>query len=153
MPFDAPFTLGPFQVDRDGRLSPTSPKNFPAFNVMWLGRQVWATMHQADGDALALTVVVGRVPSTAGAICDRRREVLRTLPSLHAVLPPGWTAQLAADHRLVLATQTTLTDPPTITELVSALTLFLLELTPYLELLNEAGLAVPGRVAAGAAKT
>lgn len=153
MPFDAPLTLGPFQVDSSGRLSPTSPDKFPAFNVTWMGRQIWATMNDADGHGLALTVVVGRVPSTAGAIDDRRREILSTLTRLPLVLPPGWTAQLAADHRLVLSTRTTLTMPSTVTELVTALTSFLLDLGPYLELLDEAGLTVAGRVAGGVAKT
>ena len=153
MPFDAPFILGPFQVDSGGRLSPTSPDNFPAFNVTWMGRQIWATMNDADGGGLALTVVVGRVPSTAGAIDDRRRETLSTLTRLPLVLPAGWTAQLAADHRVVLSTQTTLTMQPTVTELVTALTSFLLDLGPYLELLDEAGLVIAGRAAAGVAKT
>ncbi len=153
MPFDAPLTLGPFSVDSDGRLSPTSPDNFPAFNVTWMGRQIWATMNNAEGCGLALSVVVGRVPSTAGTADGRRRDILRTVIQLPGVLPPGWTAQLAADHRVVLSTQTTFKVPSTVTELVTALTSFLLNLGPYLELLDEAGLAVAGRAAAGVAKT
>ena len=151
MPFDAPFTLGPFQVDSDGRLSPTSPETVPTFNVTWMGRQIWATMNDVDGGGLAPSVVAGRVPSTAGALDDRRREVLSAVGRLPALLPDDWTAQLHADHRVVLASQVTITAPATVTELVTALTLFLLTLGPYLELLDEIGLASTAR--AGAAKT
>lgn len=141
MPFDAPLTLGPFQVDSDGRLSPMSPETFPAFNVTWMGRQICATMNDAGGGGLALGVVAGRVPSTAGAINDRRREILGVLARLPALLPRDWTAKLQADHRVVLASQVTITIPSTVTELVTALTMFLLILGPYLELLDGTGLA------------
>ncbi len=140
MPFDAPLTLGPFQVDRDGRLSPMSAETFPTFNVTWMGRQVWATMIGAGG-GLRLSVVAGRVPSTAGAMEDRRRGVLGAVGRLPALLPDDWTARLQADHRVVLASEVTIAMPPTVTELVTALTLFLLSLTPYLELLDGTGLA------------
>ena len=151
MSFGAPLTLGPFQVNCDGGLSPMSADNFPAFNVIWMGRQIWATMNEADGGGLALSVVAGRVPSTARATDDRRREVLRAVGQLPALLPSDWTLQLHADHRVALASQVTVTLPSTVTELVTALTLFLLTLGPYLELLDESGLAPTAR--AGEAKT
>ena len=150
MPFDAPLTLGPFQVDSVGRLSPTSPANFPAFNVTWMGRQIWATMNDDSGGGLALRVVAGRVPSTAGAMDDRRHEVLGAIARLPALLPRDWTAVLQADHRVVLASQVMIPIPSTVTELVTALTMFLLNLRPYLELLDDTGLA---SARAGVAKT
>ena len=44
MPLDAPFRLGPFIVDADGRLSPGTPEPFPSFRVAWRG-------HVVAGDA------------------------------------------------------------------------------------------------------
>jgi hypothetical protein len=128
-----------------------SADNFPAFNVTWMGRQIWVTLNDDDGGSLALRLVVGRVPSTASRIDDRRREVLRIIGQLHALLPDGWNVQMYADHRVALASQIAITMPSTITEMVTALTVFLLTLGPYLELLDGAGLASPAR--AGVANT
>lgn len=141
MPFDASLTLGPFQVASDGRLSPMSADYFPAFNVTWMGRQICATMNDTNGGGLALSLVAGRVPSTAGALDDQRHDVLRAISRLPGLLPGAWTTELYADHRVVLASQITIAVPSTITELVTALTLFLLTLGPYLELLDGLGLA------------
>ena len=38
MPFDAPFKLGPFSVDSEGRLSPREPAAAPAFLFRWHNR-------------------------------------------------------------------------------------------------------------------
>ena len=37
MPFDTPFSLGPFTVDAEGRLAPGSQEDFPSFSVVWRG--------------------------------------------------------------------------------------------------------------------
>jgi hypothetical protein len=44
MPFDAPFKLGPFMVDSEGRLSPGEPAKAPAFLFRWDDRVVRARL-------------------------------------------------------------------------------------------------------------
>ena len=78
MLLDAPFRLGPFIVDADGRLCPSTPERFPSFCVAWRGQVARArlTATGPDGGTLALQTVLGRVPSTgrpegAGALPRR----------------------------------------------------------------------------------
>ena len=47
MPFDAPFMLGPFAVDAEGRIAPRDPDAMPAFFFRWRGRVVRARLRQA----------------------------------------------------------------------------------------------------------
>ena len=142
MPLDAPFTLGPFIVNGDGRLSPSTPDQFPSFRVAWRGHVVQARLTAAgpEGGTLALQAMLGRVPSTgrAGRPGTLSRETafaaVRALPHM---LPPGWKLALLADHRIVAETHIKLTLPTSAEELVSELTLFLMRLAPYLDLLAE----------------
>ena len=69
-PFTAPFTLGPFLVDPEGRLSP-GPERTPGFTVRWRERVMHARLEAPAG--LRLQMALGRVPSSASA----RAESLR----------------------------------------------------------------------------
>ncbi len=154
------FRLGPFAVDGAGRLSPGGPGEMPAFRLRWRGRLVQLHMAEgatATGGVLAVETVLGRVPSTAkaprdGAAGDRPHAfaVLRGLP---AALPAQWRLRLLADHRIGLAADLPLDLPTGAVALVAALAQFLLDLAPYLDVLDEAGMGAGLGAAAGMAKT
>ena len=142
MLFEAPFKLGPFTVDAEGGLSPCIPEAAPAFLFRWRDRMVRARLVRADqeGGQLALQATLGRVPSTAstpeGALRSRSFALLHWLPR---PLPPEWRVCLLADHRVILEAAPRITLPVTATALLTELTCFLLALSPYLDLLDEAG--------------
>jgi hypothetical protein len=150
--------LGPFTVDEQGGLQPSDPGAFPTFTVRWHDRVVKVRMlSHPEADAtqgsLALTSILGRIPSTAcptdeaEAMAARKRAfgVLRGLPSS---LPTSWHLALLADHRLDLVARVKLSLPVTASDLLTEVTMFLLELSPYLDLLDESGIF--GLDAAGA---
>ena len=164
MPFDAPFQLGPFSVAADGRLALADTTCAPRFHLAWQSRPVHAslTLPEAADDAegwLRLEVVVGRVPSTVGGSGrndpnDLRAGVFSTLRSLPTALPEGWDMQLLADHRVALSANIRLALPTSATTLLTDITLFLLRLGPYLDMLGEIGVEAPGPVTeVGMAKT
>ena len=161
MPFDLPLTIGPFSVDTNGGLSPRDGKNFPSFQVTWRNCRVAAVMRQAettqDGPALALSVIVGAVPSTAGDDPDlaqaRRVRVLGALRCLPGLTPPGWQVQVRADHRVAVAADIQLRLPVRAVSLIGAITGFLIALAPYLDMLDELGLAGAAPAGAGLSGT
>ena len=146
MLFEAPFRLGPFTVDAEGGLSPCIPEPAPAFLFRWRDRVVRARLVQADrgGVQLALRATLGRVPSTAsmpeGTLRPRSFALLHWLPRS---LPPAWGVCLLADHRVILEAAPRITLPITAAALLTELTCFLLALSPYLDLLDEAGVTGP----------
>jgi hypothetical protein len=144
MPFDAPFMLGPFAVDAMGRLAPRGPHALPGFLFRWRGRVIHAKFEQSDPqqDRLVLYATLGRVPSTAGAReMGSRRQSFQLLRLLPQALPGPWRVVLLPDHRVRLEADSEVVLPITATALLVAVTRFLLELAPYLDLLDEAGIA------------
>ena len=145
MPFDAPFRLGPFSVDAEGRLSPVDPATGPSFRFRWHGRTVHVRFEPAaSGEGrLTLEVELARVQSTA---CSRdetvRPRCFAALRRLERIVPPTWQVALLADHRIWLEAERHIGLPITATGLVTELTHFALELAPYLELMDEVGLTV-----------
>ena len=148
MPFDAPFRLGPFTVDSEGRLTPFAAADAPAFLFRWRDRVMRVRLMQddADGGRLVLQTTLGRVASTAGTPDETLRP--RSFAMLHWLsrsMPPGWQVRLLADHRVRLETGAAVTLPITAAALLGEVTVFLLTLAPYLDLLDEVGLiAAPG---------
>jgi len=143
MPLNAPFQLGPFLVDMHGRLAPRSLEAVPGFMVRWRGRAVHARLEQqGDNDRLALRAVVGRIPSTArrSGGSELRPRSFDALRDLRRALPDGWRLRLLPDHSAVMEADAAVALPVTAVELITALTQFLLNLTPYLDLLDETGL-------------
>jgi len=63
--------------------------------------------------------------------------MLRTLMS---GLPQDWSVRLLPDHRPQLELETVITLPISVTNLVTELASFLLRLTPYLDVMDQAGL-------------
>ncbi len=144
MPLDAPFKLGPFTVDTDGRLTPSTPERFPSFRVAWRGHVVQArlTSVEPEGGTLVLRAGLGRVPSTGRPEAPGtlpRQAVFATVRALPGLLPAGWKVRLRPDHCIVAETEINLALPASAGELLTELTLFLLRLAPFLDLLAEGG--------------
>lgn len=145
MPFDAPFTLGPFEVDAEGRLTPGDPDAVPAFLFRWRGRIVRARITQADAETgrLVLQMTLARIRSTASSEDDTLRpRSFVLLRWLMRTAPPEWHVTLLADHRIWLDSHRHIALPITAAALITEITRFALELGPYLELLDEAGLTL-----------
>jgi hypothetical protein len=143
MAFKEPFILGPFSVDAEGRLSPARQSVSPGFSVRWRGRVVHARLEQCVGHdgCLHIRSSLGRIPSTAS---DPVTPVgcFTMLRSLLSALPPAWSARLLPDHQPQLEVETIVALPITVTNLVTELTLFLIALSPYLDLMDRAGVTL-----------
>lgn len=147
MPFDAPFKLGPFSVDSQGRLSPSEPASAPAFLFRWHDRLVRARIDQADTETgrLTLHVTLARIRSTASTPDETLRP--RSFALLHwleRAVPSAWRVVLLADHRIWLETNLHIGLPITAAGLLTEIAVFAIELAPFLELLDETGLTVAG---------
>ncbi|CAH2600358.1 conserved protein of unknown function [Rhodovastum atsumiense] len=139
MPLDIPFTIGPFRVEPDGRLAPSTPEHFPSFHVRWRGHRLQARLaaHDAAGGTLALQTVIGRIPSTGRAEAPgtaQREAAFTALQALRTVLPQEWRLALLPDHRVAVNARATITLPTSAEALITGITLFLLQMAPYLEL-------------------
>jgi hypothetical protein len=139
-------TLGPFRVDQQGLLSPADPASFPRFAVRWRDRLVQARMRQPSAanrrhGTLDLSSRIGRVPSTAGPTpsAANRATILDVLRQLPRLLPTGWRMRLMPDHSVLVEAQTELILPVSAISLVTEMSLFLLSLTPYLDVLDAEG--------------
>jgi hypothetical protein len=143
MPFKGSFKLGPFSVDQEGRLSPLRQDVSPGFCVRWRGRIVHARLVQSDASDghLFVQASLGRIPSTASDPAVRAAcfTMLRTLLS---ALPKDWSVRLLPDHQPQLDVETVVILPITVTNLVTELTSFLLHLSPYLDLMDQAGVGL-----------
>ena len=140
MPFKGSFTLGPFSVDQEGRLSPVRQDVFPGFSIRWRGRIVHARLVQSDArdGHLFIQSSLGRIPSTASDP-ETRAACFTMLRTLLSALPEDWSVRLLPDHQPQLEVATMVILPITVTNLVTELTSFLLFLSPYLDLMDQAG--------------
>jgi hypothetical protein len=140
-----PLRIGPFTVDQFGMLSPSSPTLFPAFTLRWRGRLVRASLMQemmpSETWQLGFSSRVGRIPSTATQTAQRG-HVLQMMRHLPTMLPEGWRLMLRADHTIELIGVATIIMPVSAVGLITAITSFLLELDPYLCVLDEGGIGV-----------
>jgi hypothetical protein len=143
MLFREGFTLGPFAVDSEGRISPARLDVSPGFSVRWRGRVVHAQLAGSDsGDGrLHIQSSLGRIPSTASNPAARA-ACIAMLRNVLRALPPDWSVRLLPDHQPQLELETVIVLPITVTNLVTELTLFLLVLSPYLELMDQAGVSL-----------
>ena len=142
MPFKEPFVLGPFSIDREGRLSPLTQDVSPGFSVRWRGRVVHAQMTRHDGGgSLFIHSSLGRIPSTATDPAIRT-ACLAVLKGLAGALPDGWTMRMTPDHQPQFAAEMAVGFPITVTDLVTELSSFLVDLSPYLDVLDQAGVSL-----------
>jgi hypothetical protein len=143
MPFKESFMLGPFLVDGEGRLSPARQDVAPGFSVRWRGRVVHARLVQTDkGDGhVHLQARLGRIPSSASDPAIRV-ACFTILRSLLTAMPKAWSVRLLPDHQPELEVEAVVGLPITVTNLVTELAAFLLVLSPFLDLLDQAGVTV-----------
>jgi hypothetical protein len=143
MPFKGSFLLGPFSVDAEGRLSPARLDVSPGFSIRWRNRIVHARLVQSDtrDGHLFIQSSLGRIPSSASDPAIRV-ACFTMLRNLLAILPRTWTVRLLPDHQPQLDVETIVSLPITVTNLVTELALFLLILSPYLDLMDSAGVEV-----------
>jgi hypothetical protein len=149
MPFNEPFVLGPFSIDADGRLSPTRQDVLPGFSVRWRGRTIHARLARNDTSEegrLYIQSSLGRIPSTASDPATRV-ACFAMIRGLMPELPETWRVRLLPDHQPQLEAEAAVALPITVTNLVTELASFLLEVSPFLDLMDQAGV----RVVAGAA--
>jgi hypothetical protein len=142
MSFDVPFDLGPFTVDYSGRIAPRKDNAADGFIFAWRGCPVHARLEErAPGSScLTLEAALGRIPSTGVSTdMDRRSRSFAALRVLPRSLPARWRLRVLPDHRLRLEAEREVGLPITIHALVTDLTCFLLDLAPFLDLLEEAG--------------
>jgi hypothetical protein len=148
MPFDAPFKLGPFSVDAEGRLSPSEPAAAPAFLFRWHDRVVHARLDRSDAATgrLILQVTLARVRSSASTRdTTLRPRSFALLRWLEKDVPAAWHVQLLADHRVWLESDMRIGLPITAVDLIIEITRFALGLGPYLDLMDEIGLTLSNR--------
>jgi hypothetical protein len=146
MQFDAPFKLGPFSVDAEGRLSPGEPDRLPDFLFRWRNRVLRARLGMAEEGQgrLFLQTTVARVPSSASTPDETLRpRIFALLHWMERAVPEDWQVHLVADHRVWLETERRIAMPITAAALITEITCFLLDLGPHLDLLEEVGLSVP----------
>lgn len=143
--------MGAFLVDELGRLALERDK-VGGFAFRWRSRPM---MLEIVPDAkgvhaepavrtecrLRLTVRIGRIPSTALS-AERRPEAFALLRTLPDMLPEGWALFLLADHGLRLVAEYGLKLPAVVGELLVPATRFSLALGPYLDVLEEYGVAM-----------
>ena len=141
MPLDTPFCLGPFAVDAQGRLRPRRPGVAPGFVVRWCGRPIHARLDQFETQAcrLLVQVILGRIPSTANAAAGSSRPYsFNLLHDLRRGMPADWYMRLLPDHRVLLEAQDTTPSHMTASGLITQMTVLLLVLAPYLDVLDDA---------------
>ncbi len=132
-------SLGMFDVDQGGRLSPSLPASKLVMEFRWRERPVTTSL-RAEEDAPSGTIVfrtrVGRVPSSALAAAARPDafELLRCLPAL---LPERWTLTLGADHGLQIEAEMAVAMPALVSDLLVPTVRFCLAASPLLDLLEE----------------
>jgi hypothetical protein len=143
MPFKGSFVVGPFAVDAEGRLSPARHDVSPGFSIRWRGRVIHARLLQYDplDGRLHIRSSLGRIPSTASDPATRQ-ACFAMLRNILTSLPPAWSARLLPDHQPQLEVETLVDLPITVTSLVTELALFSLIMTPYIELMDQAGVGL-----------
>jgi hypothetical protein len=133
--------FGSFLVDETGRISPRVTERPPSFSVRWRGRRIGVRLQD---DRIALRASLGMVPSTAAlpnhALRARSFEAVQWLSSR---LPTGWRVEVPPDYRVNIEAETMAGMLPTAISLIAEVTRFILELDPFLDFLDEHGLA-PG---------
>jgi len=130
-----PFTLGPFQVAPDGVLSVVPAAASPRFGFTWRRR---AFEVELRGRHLWISAPIAGLPLSAG-----RPAVLDALLAVRAALEPGWRLAMAPGAVAVLEAEAVLPRPVTAARLVAEATRFAWQVSPYFDLLEEAGAIVP----------
>ncbi len=132
------FPLGPFLVEESGKLTFRSPNQEAALSFAWHGRRFSARIVPGR---IKFSSVIGHIPSSASG-AHRRQSALTCMRALPPLLPPDWSVRLSPDHRVHVDVAETMEWPAHATDLMIPLLRFLLQLGPYLDLLDESELGV-----------
>ncbi len=127
--------LGPFVVEDGTRLRFREPGCRPQFSFQWRKRRFDVVL--ADGE-IAMSGVLGKIPSTSGG-GETREHVFALLRGLTGCLPPGWALRLTPEHRIQVASDQSIDWPTSAVALLQPVVAFLLQLAPFLDLLEEEG--------------
>jgi hypothetical protein len=133
-----PFDLGPFRVSPDGVLAPRVEGTRPAFTFRWRNRRFDATLHRRT---LTIAAAIAGLPFAADG--GARGPVLAALAAAREALEPGWRLRLPPGARITLEADADLGRPPTAVQLVTASARFAWQVSPYLDLLEQAGATAP----------
>jgi hypothetical protein len=129
--------IGPFAVAENGAIGPASPELRPVLRFAWRGHACEAAVGTR---ALTLRAWAGRIPSTAEpAAC--RTTAFGAISEVAQGLPEGWSARLAPDHRVRLEADRGLAGPVSAVALIAEMVRFVLEIEPYLDRLDAAGVS------------
>ncbi len=126
--------MGPFEVDNSGVLFPRDEDAPPCFSFEWRGRQMAARL---DGAVLRLRARAGLVPSSVAGV--PRMPVFDVIRNLPRALPDHWKVTLEPSHAIRIEVELQLDGNVTASSLMTAVTAQMLELGPYLDLLEETG--------------
>ena len=132
-------SLGLFDIDAAGRLSPSLPTARLVMEFVWRGRPVSSSLRSVgDGSSGVMTfrTQAGRMPSSAIA-ADARPDAFALLGLLPTLLPNGWKLSLGADHGLQLEREMEVPMPALMSDLLVPAVQFCLAASPYLDLLEE----------------
>ncbi len=132
------FPLGPFLVEETGKLTFRSPDQSAALSFLWHGRRFSARIVPGS---IKMSSVIGHIPSTMRG-AHRRQPALTCLRALPPLLPPGWSLRLTPDHRVHIDVAEPMGWPAHATDLMLPLLRFLLQLGPFLDLLDENELGI-----------
>lgn len=132
-------SLGTFEFDATGRLSPNLPAAKLAMEFCWRGRPVATSVRAGEDDqtgTMLFRTQAGRMPSSAIAAAARPEafELARHLPAL---LPARWTLSVGADHGLQLEAEMQVAMPALVSDLLVPAVQFCLTVSPFLDLLEE----------------
>ncbi len=132
-------SLGMFDIDETGRLSPSLPTSKLVMEFLWRGRPVSSSLRGVgDGVSGVMTfrTQAGRMPSSATAAAARP-DAFGLLDLLPDLLPKCWKLRLAADHSLQLEREMQVPLPALMSDLLIPAVQFCLAASPYLDLLEE----------------
>jgi hypothetical protein len=132
-------SLGTFDVDAAGRLSPSLPTSKLVMEFRWRDRPVSSSLHSIDDGAsgvMTFRTKAGRMPSSAIAAAARP-DAFGLLGLLPDLLPKSWKLYLTADHGLQLEHEIPVPLPALMSDLLIPAVQFCLAASPYLDLLEE----------------
>lgn len=132
-------SVGAFDVDEDGRLSPNVPGSRLGMKFHWRDRVVSTALRTIEDGSIGIMTLrtqAGRIPSSALAAAGRPDAfgLLRTLPAL---LPSQWTLTIAPDHSVQLEAEMRVPMPALVSDLLVPAVRFCLIASPYFDLLEE----------------
>ena len=137
---DAPFQLGDFEIDDEGRLRPRPDGTPISFGFSYRGVDFMAAVETGPAPRVSLSAELGKLPFRAEV--GERRQTARRIVDATQALPRGGIS-LSESHDMHLSAEMAAPTPLTPSAVMVALTAILLDFKPYLDLLHEVLIAPP----------